>query len=286
MGASQGERGQRIEGTVEPLSFIMIKLICIDVDGTLVGASGTVTDATWAAAARARARGVRLAICSGRPGFGVARGYAGRLDADGWHIFQNGSSVVHLANGETRSGMMPTDAVARLIARARATGRPLELYGDSDYVVESGAPRARRHAELLGIPFQPRPYESFDHAIVRAQWVVSHEEAQAIEREPHEGLTVAVSLSPIMPDSSFVNVTPVGIDKGDALRRVATAYGFALEEVMMVGDSDNDVSALRVAGLPVAMGNAEPSVLAAARHVVADVERDGLAEAIDLALQA
>src|SRR5438309_928473 len=103
----------------------MIRLVCIDVDGTLIGASGVVTPAVWAAAARARARGIRLAICTGRPGFGVARGYAAQLDPDGWHIFQNGSSVVHLGHGETRSGPLPAEAVTRLIARARGTGRIL-----------------------------------------------------------------------------------------------------------------------------------------------------------------
>lgn len=262
----------------------MIQLVCIDVDGTLVGSTGTVTDATWEAAARARAHGIRLAICSGRPGFGVALGYASRLDADGWHIFQNGSSVVHLPSGDTRSGTLPSGSVASLVARARATGRALELYGDADYVVESTLPRARRHAELLGIPFAPRPFERFGEVIVRAQWVVSHEDAETIVTEPHEGLTVSVSLSPIMPDSAFVNVTPMGIDKGDALRRVAAAYGMSPDEVMMVGDSDNDISALRVAGVPVAMGNAEPAVLEAALHVVADVDRGGLVQALELAM--
>lgn len=261
----------------------MIRLVCIDVDGTLVGSTGTVTEATWAAAERARALGLRLAICSGRPGFGVALGYASRLDPGGWHIFQNGSSVVHLPSGDTRSGTMPAASVAMLVQRARATGRALELYGDASYVVESPLPRARRHAELLGIPFAPRPFESFRDIIVRAQWVVSHEDAEAIMAEPHDGLTVSVSLSPIMPDSAFVNVTPMGIDKGDALRRVAAAYGLSLDEVMMVGDSDNDVTALQVAGVGVAMGNAEPAVLAAAHHVVGDVDHGGLVQALELA---
>ena len=49
----------------------MIPLVFIDVDGTLVGSSGDVDSTTWEAAARTRAAGVRLAICSGRPGFGL-----------------------------------------------------------------------------------------------------------------------------------------------------------------------------------------------------------------------
>jgi Cof subfamily protein (haloacid dehalogenase superfamily) len=263
----------------------MIRLVCIDVDGTLIGTSGVVAPESWAAATRARAAGIRLAICSGRPAFGRALEYAERLDPDGWHIFQNGSSVVHLAGGETRSHALPVAAVLELIGRSRTNGRILELYTDIDYFVESTAPRARQHAQLLGIPFVRRDLDTRAGTIVRAQWIVSHAEAAAVLAEPHAGLTVAASLSPVMPDATFINCTPVGVDKGYALQRVAEEYGLTAEQVMMVGDSGNDLSALRVAGYPVAMGNAEPPVRHAAARVVGDVDRGGLVEALELAME-
>jgi Cof subfamily protein (haloacid dehalogenase superfamily) len=261
----------------------MIRLICIDVDGTLVGRSGEVSPAIWSAAAKVRARGLRIAICSGRPSFGRARAFAERLDGDGWHIFQNGASVVHFPSGETRSHPFAPAAVAGLIARSRETGRVLELYTDSDYAVERDVDRARRHADLLGVPFRPRDLLSLQGSIVRAQWLLALEEADAILAEPHDGLAISVSLSPVMPDSAFANITPPGVDKGEALRRVAEVYGLSLEQVMMVGDSANDLPALRIVGAPVAMGNAEPEIREAARYVVDDVEHDGLVQAFELA---
>ncbi|NJD09330.1 MAG: Cof-type HAD-IIB family hydrolase, partial [Gemmatimonadetes bacterium] len=71
-----------------------VGLVCIDVDGTLVGSGGEVHPAVWTAAAGALAAGIRLALCSGRPAFGVTRELALRLDPKGWHCFQNGASVV------------------------------------------------------------------------------------------------------------------------------------------------------------------------------------------------
>ena len=263
----------------------MIRLICIDVDGTLIGRSGEVADAIWPVAARARAAGIRIAVCSGRPAFGRVHAHATRLDADGWHIFQNGASVVHLASGETRSHPFTAAAVAGLIARSRETGRVLELYTDTDYAVERDVDRARRHADLLGVPYRPRDLLSLQGSIVRAQWLLARDEADALLAEPHDGLAVSISLSPVMPDSAFANVTPPGVDKGAAVRRVAEVYGVPLDQVMMVGDSANDLPALAIVGAPVAMGNAEPEVQAMAGHVVADVERDGLVDAIELALR-
>jgi Cof subfamily protein (haloacid dehalogenase superfamily) len=262
----------------------MIELICIDVDGTLVGSSGEVTEESWAAVARIRAYGVRLAVCSGRPAFGNARQYAERLDATGWHVFQNGASVVRLPGGNTRSRPLAPALVHQLIERSRATGRPLELYGDADHAVEMDVPRTRLHAELLGIPFGQRDLLHFDVPVVRAQWLLSHDEVDAVLAEPHDGLTVAHSLSPVMPDTSFLNVTPLGVDKGEAVRAVAGEYGVPLSHVMMVGDGANDVPAMQVVGAAVAMGNAERAAREAARHHVGDVDRGGLVEALALAL--
>ena len=261
----------------------MTRLVCIDVDGTLVGSSGEVPPATWAATDHLRALGVRLAVCSGRPAFGVALEYARRLDASGWHIFQNGASVVRLPDGETRSRPLPAPAVAALIRRARTAGQVLELYTDTGYAVESTLPRAVQHAALLGVPFQRRPLDALHGTVVRAQWVVSHAEAEVIVAEPHDGVTIAVSTSPLMPDTAFVGVTAAGTDKGDALRRVASEYGFPLAAVMMVGDSDNDITAMRLAGRAIAMGNAEPGVIAVADTVVGHVDQGGLVEALALA---
>jgi hypothetical protein len=262
----------------------MIDLICIDVDGTLVGSSGEVASASWEAAARTRAAGVRLAICSGRPAFGLARAYAERLDGEGWHVFQNGASVVHLLGEQTRSRGLPPGAVPSLVARARETGRALELYGDSEYAVETDTARTREHAKLLGVPWAPRDLLSLHGLVVRGQWLVSHAEAERVMAEPHEGLNLSHSLSPLMADTSFINITAAGVDKALAVRAVAAEYGTPLERVMMVGDGANDVTAMRAVGFAVAMGNAEAGARAAARYQVSHVDRGGLAEALALAL--
>lgn len=260
----------------------MIDIACIDVDGTLVGSSGRVSDAVWRAASDARARGVHLVLCSGRPAFGITRTYAERLDANGWHVFQNGASVINLATGETRSRAIPPALVAMLIERSRRLQRPLELYTDTTYAVEMDTPRTRAHAGLLGVPFTRRDFESLHEPVVRAQWIVPLAESEPVLAEPHDGLTLSASRSPVMPDTSFINVTPDGVDKAFAVRLVAEAYRVPLERVMMVGDSANDISTMRIVGMAVAMGNAEPAVRAVATSHVAPVDDDGLVEALAL----
>ena len=262
----------------------MIRLVCIDVDGTLVGTSGTVLPQVWSAAARVRAGGIRLAICSGRPAFGNTREYAERLYPAGWHVFQNGASVVNLATGESLSQPLPRESVSTLVERARGSQRVFELYTDESYAVESTAPRAREHAGLLGVPFEPRSFDSLGGPPVRAQWLLTHDDVEAVLGEPHPALELSPSTSPVMPDTTFVNITRIGVDKSSAVREVADAYHVSLDEVMLVGDGLNDVAAMRMVGFPVAMGNAEPQVLRVARHTVGHVDDGGIVQALELAV--
>lgn len=262
----------------------MVRLLFTDVDGTLVGSSGTVHPSVWDAAARARAAGMTLAVCSGRPAFGISRDLAARLSPDGWHIFQNGASIVSLADGKSLSARVADDVVEMLVRRARSNGRVLELYTDDELAVEIDSPRTRAHARLLGIPFRTRPFASLQGPIVRAQWLAALEDEDAIVAEPHPGLEVAPSTSPVMPDALFVNMTPKGVDKGTAVRSVVETLGIPLRDVMFVGDGWNDVAAMRIVGHPVAMSNAEQRAKDVASRIVDDVDAGGLAEAIDIAL--
>lgn len=262
----------------------MIRLIGIDVDGTLVGSSGVVNPAVWAAAKKALREGIHLVLCSGRPAFGVALDYARQLDPTGWHVFQNGASIIDLRSGRSSSVQIAPEFITTLIGRARKTRDVLELYSDRAYVTESEADWARIHAEMLGVPFKPAPYESLGAPVVRAQWVLPTSDARKYMQAPPSEVEVAVSTSPLLPEANFVGLTHKGVSKGTALRTIAGSYGIDLRDVMYVGDADNDLSALRVAGHPVAMGNGSPAVRDIARHTVADVDEGGLAEAIGLAL--
>jgi Cof subfamily protein (haloacid dehalogenase superfamily) len=272
-----------------------VQLICIDVDGTLVGTLGTVPAAVWRMAARLRDAGVRLAVCTGRPGFGDALAYARQLDAEGWHVFQNGASVVRAGGASRSAGLLP-GAVDALVEVAGRTGWPLELYADDRYVVWPGADpsddRAWRHSALLGVPYPQRALDALardvDGAVVRAQWLVTHADVAAVLAEPVAGTRMLPSTSPVMPETAFVSVVADGVDKVVGVNTVAAAYGVPLARVMFVGDGANDAMAMAAVGaaggFPVAMGNAEPEAIAASRRVVGDVDAGGLAEALALVL--
>lgn len=259
----------------------MLPLICLDVDGTLVGSAGAPSEGLWAAAERARQRGQRLTLCTARLAAGPTRDWAVRLDPEGWHVFHTGGARWNPGTGEVRTTPLGDDAVAHCASVAAANGWVFEAYSWDDYVVDSDARLARDHAGLLGLPFVRRPLATLADPVVRVQFVVSVAEAPAALAAAPAGTVASGATSPIMPGAVFVSVTVAGVSKAAGVAAVAEDLGVGLERVMMVGDGHNDLPALESVGWGVAMGNAEAEVRAASRFVVADVDDDGAADAID-----
>jgi hypothetical protein len=263
----------------------VLPLVCIDVDGTLVGSAGTPTDAVWSAAAAAVGRGQHLAICTARPPFAITWGYAERLDPSGWHIFHNGAALVQTGSRASRPWPLRSEHVQQCVATAAQRRWVLEHYDVFEMAVDSDATLAVEHAGLLGVAHQRRDPATLAGPMVRVQYVVPIAEAPAAVAAAPAGTEAHAATSPVMPGAAFVSVTLEGVTKAAAIVELATVLGVPLAEVMMVGDAANDIAAMGVVGHPVAMGNADPATRAVARHHVAHVDGDGLAEALALSAE-
>ena len=121
---------------------------------------------------------------------------------------------------------------------------------------------------------------------MRAQWLLSPEDASAAMGRTYAGLEVSESTSPVIPDTRFIGFTYAGVNKGLAIQTIAAALGVDLDDVMYVGDSGNDLAPLRIVGHPVAMGNADAAVRSLVTRVVGHVDTGGLADALDGAILA
>jgi len=264
----------------------VLPLICIDVDGTLVGSTHVPTEAVWQATAEATARGQHLALSTARGAFGPTLDYAKRLDPDGWHIFHNGGALIHTGSGEIRGTAIAGDVVGASEEIAARNGWVIEYYSADDYTVDSTTDLAVEHAALVGVPHVTRTRDTLATEIVRVQFVVPLEVVSWVYTEM-QGLdaTVVAATSPVMPGVAFVSCTKPGVSKGAAISRIAAEMSIDVADVMMVGDGDNDAEAIASVGHGVAMANAVPAAKEASRYEVGHVDDDGLVEALILSTQ-
>ncbi|MEZ4631445.1 MAG: HAD hydrolase family protein [Deinococcales bacterium] len=129
----------------------MLKLVFLDIDGTLVGASGKVQACVFDATDQALAAGITLAICTGRPGLGIAQEIAYRIGPHNPHIFQNGA-VLSFPDGQAvKSYGIDKTACALLAQHARKHQLTLELYSPTALYVEADTEVGLAHQKMIGV---------------------------------------------------------------------------------------------------------------------------------------
>ena len=97
---------------------------------------------------------------------------------------------------------------------------------------------------------------------------------------PNPGFLRILGRAEEVIEAMMLELVPEGVSKETGLRLLMEERGLAPSDVVAVGDGNNDVEMLRLAGAGVAVGNASEAALAAADHVVASSDEGGVAEAI------
>ena len=260
--------------------------VVADVDGTLVGPSGQVTDAVAAAADRAAAAGLHVGFATGRMRLAVGTLYD-RLRLSGPHVLHNGAEV--RAEGRTiATWPLAAEDVDVVLDLADTLDLYVELYVEDGYHVNRWDERARPHWDLLG--HEPLGVvldadELADHPVLKATFGLFErdEVTPLVDALRGAGLAAGPAGSPVTPSITYVNATDARVDKGAALAAAAGHLDVPLASVVAVGDAGNDVAMFAVAGTAVAMGQAEPEVVEAAHLVAPTVDADGLATVLDAA---
>lgn len=260
-----------------------VRYVVADVDGTLVGPSGTPSQGVVDAARRAAEAGIRVGFATGRMRLGVTDLWE-RLRLPGPHVLHNGAEV--RADQRTiASWPLTPEGVAILLDLADTLDLYVELYVEDGYHVSRWDERARPHWELLG--HDPlgvvTDATEVEEPVLKATFAVFEPEAvpALVDALDGAGLRAGPAGSPVTPHITYVNATDRAADKGAAVAAAAGHLDVPLASVLAVGDADNDAPMLAVAGTAIAMGQADEALVAAAHLVAPTVDEDGVAHVLD-----
>lgn len=281
-----------MDQTEEDSDLSNIRLLVIDVDGTLIGRSGEPTDRVRQAIRAARDAGLRIALGSGRPLASCAP-IARSLELSGPHVVFNGALVKDPDRPDAvLKRPLPPAALDRLIEEGRAADLCLELYTEKTHFVERDWRESRLHAISIRVTYEIASFDTFfgRDDIIKAQIITADDRARAATARLAEEMADQLSFSiaiPMAPCEGMecVNVVDRSVSKGAAVRALITYYGLSRAETAGVGDALNDLPMFAEVGWRIAMGNAADAVRAQADLICANVEHDGLAEAIDIILK-
>lgn len=266
-----------------------IRLICMDLDGTALRADKrTFSPRLEAALEKAHEKGIAIVPVTGRQYSLLPPAVTGHPRWEGLVVTCNGGQLRRLADGEVLYALNIEEASLRqLLAVAERFGLPLEFSVEGKLHLTQGSYNAQlSHRQLefhvgtilakSGVivpslePLCARPVEK-----AQLPWI-----PPALARDVEKALE-EVAVSAVWSSATSMELTHPDASKGRALERLCALLGIPESQVMALGDSGNDESILRRAGLGVAMGNAPAAIRAIADAVAPTNLEDGAAIAIE-----
>jgi Cof subfamily protein (haloacid dehalogenase superfamily) len=270
-----------------------IRLIAVDIDGTLLNPQFQIPPANIAALRRAHESGVEVILVTGRR-HKFALPVAAELGFDLWLISSNGA-VTKSSRGEPfHRDLLPVATARRLCRHMRdfrgSTVLTFDVEGKGEVVLERTdemVPSIQRWLEknqeyidyvvpieksLVADPVQAM----FCGSVARMRQAQEH-----LAQGGFEGQITVLRTEYVARDLCIVDILNQGCSKGHALERWATRRSLARQQVMAIGDNYNDIEMLTYAGTGVIMGNASDDLKQGGWEVTLSNAEAGVAAAVE-----
>ena len=262
-----------------------IKLLAMDLDGTLTNSKKELSPGNHRALDAARERGVVLALASGRPQLGI-RKLAEKLELaqkGGFILAYNGGEILDCGTGKIIfRHAIPMELVPKICEAGRELGLHLINYDQTHiYCERPDGTYVQRESFCCGT--EVLKADRLEDVIREAPpKFIAADEPELLQHvrpilEERFGQWLDIGFS----ERYFMEITAKGVDKALGLSRIADYLGITRDEIMALGDGFNDISMLKYAGCSVAMGNAFDEVKAVAKDVTAGNDEDGVALAVE-----
>ncbi|MDM5329911.1 sugar-phosphatase [Neobacillus sp. CF12] len=264
----------------------MYKLVAIDIDGTLMNDRKEITKEVNDAIQAAKAKGVRVVICTGRPIVGV-QSIIEELklnDEDDFVITFNGALVQNTHTKEVESQITLTyENLKELYELSLEIHSPLQFFDTENlytpnrkisiYTVHEA------HINQVPINYLPIDEVSKDMLIPKVMFIDDPERLNTIIANIPESFWEKYTFVKSTP--FFLEILDQRVSKGNAVKQLAEKLGIKREEVICIGDGENDLSMIEYAGCGVAMDNAVSVVKEVAQFHTLSNNDHGVAYAIE-----
>lgn len=268
----------------------MYRLVAIDLDGTLLDTNKEISEKNKTAIHMATEKGVKIVICSGRV-YSGARIYAKQLGIMDPIIACNGAIIRENTDGKViYSDFMNTEDCLRILDIFHENNIYFHVYAGETMLTErldynslkyyekNKALPEKDRVEIDIVTDMERKLRELDGKVLKFVAVSDDSELLATVRKK---LSVVETVDVTSSNYNNFEVVNKGVNKGKALERLAEVLKIPPQEMIAIGDNENDIPMFDFAGLGVAMGNAEGCAKEAADYITAANTEDGVAKVIE-----
>lgn len=262
----------------------MIKLVAIDMDGTLLSSAHNVSSINQKALKIAHEKGIKVVLCSGRRILNLMD-YARKLGIDGEEGFvvgNNGAGAMRIRDKKVVYKNFLTALEAKRIAEVCDSVNANYTVHTFDAAI---SPReniySKYEADLNDIPLTiMHPKDLSDETMVTNILVLDEVDIlNGYERIIMDAFSQKYRIIRTMP--MYLEIMKKEVSKFKGIMAVADLYGIRENEIMSIGDAPNDLEMIAYAGVGVAMGNAQKVIKDAADYITLSNDEHGVAYAMN-----
>ena len=264
----------------------MIKLITIDVDGTLVTPLKRLTKKNIMQIDSVRDLRLHIALASGRPFHSMER-YIERLglmQEGHFTVCQNGSYIVDNATKQPIAGSFQTvDDLARLDKLMEDFDVEVSAMDDVGFYTRHKNPSfyTKADAFINKLALTPVNYEDFPENMSFGRFLILGSSSSIKEVLANMPKEVTDNYYAVQTAPFLIEVMNKTANKGHAVRQMASKLGITADEIMSIGNEKNDIPMLEQTGFPVAMENSVPELKAHAKFITRSYLQSGVGYAIE-----
>lgn len=265
----------------------MIKAVFIDIDETLTNSQREVTEKIKLEIKKCVENGVKIILTSGRSRR-EAMDFQEQIGTSPYIVSSNGASAYDAENGvEIYNERIDPQMVLQLIKHSRENGYRIKLNYKDLLVMNEAAYPDKKDKE---VSYEELERVAVEEQVVQCVITSTDFEKMRVFRDYIKNECVGIAVaneskrfknSDLKPSRNYYcDVASVKVSKGNAVKAVCKYFEIKLEEIVTIGDGENDLSMFELTPNSVAMGNSLPEIKEKANYVTASNDEDGVAKVL------
>lgn len=259
----------------------MIKMVATDIDGTIVDWNlGNFTPAVKKCIKKLKASGVKVVLVTGRMHCATNH-IVKELELDTPVISYQGGLIKDIDGTTLYQQNLPSEYAKEVINWAKDNNIHINLYINDKLYVEKDNDFVKKYTDGKFVSYAVCPFETLKIENVNKILAIDYNDAEKVTKWVEE-------LQQKFPELYIVKSTPYFCEIGSPQAKkslgvefLAKQWQIKKEEILTIGDQNNDIELLKAGGIKIAMGNGTPELKECADYITDTVQNDGFVKAIE-----
>jgi len=257
----------------------MIKMVVSDIDGTIYTPEAGITSEVKRCIQNLEKSGIKFVLATGRT-YASSKYMADLTGVKCPLIAYQGALVCSYEGRVLDAKYLDADSARKIIADFRKRGIHLNVYADDTLYVEEDDEYIKDYIGDKGIDyFKVNSFDELDFSKLNKMLAIRYDE-KFIDDLILELRNTYPEIYTVKSFKYFCEIADKNVSKGNAVKFLASMYGINENEVLAIGDQNNDIEMIKTAGIGIAMGNGTPEIKAQADYITDTVQNNGFIKAL------